>query len=71
MDITALVGNVVDFATDKIDRVLDYWDSLNEDKKKLLIGCVVAAVSVIVVASIAYSLGKACGKRVALEDDEF
>jgi hypothetical protein len=71
MDITALVGNVVDFATDKIDRVIKYWDGLEDDKKKLLIGCAVAAVSIIVVASIAYGLGKACGKKVALEDDEF
>ena len=71
MDITALVGNVVDFATDKIDKVLDYWDNLDDNKKKLLIGCTVAAVSIIVVASIAYGLGKACGKKIALEDDEF
>ena len=71
MDITALVGNVIDFAKDKIDRALEFWDELDENKKKLMIGCAVAAVSIIVVASVAYCLGKACGKKAALEDDEF
>ena len=71
MDITAVVGNVIDFTKDKIDRVMNYWDSIDEDKKKLVIGCSVAAVSIIVIVSIAYCLGKACGKKIALEDDEF
>ena len=71
MDFMGLIDNAIEFAKDKIDRVMDFWDNLEEDKKKLLIGCVVAAVSVIVIASIAYSIGKSQGKRIAIEEEDF
>ncbi|WP_022765924.1 hypothetical protein [Butyrivibrio sp. XPD2006] len=71
MDFMGLIDGAIEFAKDKIDRVLDFWDGLEEDKKKLLIGCVVASVSVIVIASIAYSIGKSQGKRIAIEEEDF
>ena len=36
MDFMGLVDGAIEFAKDKIDRVLDFWDGLEEDKKKLL-----------------------------------
>ena len=71
MDFMGLIDGAIEFAKDKIDRVLDFWDGLEDDKKKLLIGCVVASVSVIVIASIAYSIGKSQGKRIAIEEEDF
>ena len=71
MDFMGLIDNAIEFAKDKIDRVMDFWDNLEEDKKKLLIGCVVAAVSVIVIASIAYSIGKSQGRKIAIEEEDF
>lgn len=71
MNITECLDTAVEFAKDKIDRVLGFWNDLDENKKKLLIGCAIGAVSIIVVATIAYTLGKACGKRAAFEEEEF
>lgn len=71
MDFMGMIDSVVEFAKDKIDRVMDFWDSLEEDKKKLLIGCVVASVSVILIASIAYSIGKSQGRKIAIEEEDF
>ena len=71
MDFMGFIDSAIEFAKDKIDRVMDFWDGLEEDKKKLLIGCVVASVSFIVIASIAYSIGKSQGKRIALEEEDF
>ena len=71
MDIMNYVDSAIEFAKDKIDSVMNFWDSLEEDKKKLLIGCVVVSVSVIVIASIAYSIGKSQGKRLAIEEEDF
>ena len=71
MDFMALIDGAIEFAKDKIDTVMEFWDSLEEDKKKLLIGCVVASVSVIVLVSIAYSIGKSQGKRYAIEEEDF
>jgi hypothetical protein len=71
MDFMGMIDSAVEFAKDKIDRVMDFWDSLEEDKKKLLIGCVVASVSVILIASIAYSIGKSQGRKIAIEEEDF
>ena len=71
MDFMGFIDSAVEFAKDKIDRVMDFWDGLEDDKKKLLIGCVVASVSFIVIASIAYSIGKSQGKRIAIEEEDF
>ncbi len=71
MDIMSITDGVIDFAKDKIDTVLDFWDGLEDDRKKLLIGCVAAAVCVIAVAAIAYGIGKARGRKLALEEEDF
>ena len=71
MDFMGLIDGVVEFAKDKIDRVMDFWDGLEDDKKKLLIGCVVASVSVILIASIAYSIGKSQGRKLTIEEEDF
>ncbi len=63
------LDNAVSFAKDKIDYVMDKWEGLDEDKKKLLIGCAVVAVSVIVICAIAYSIGKSHGRRSVFEED--
>ncbi|MBQ7658171.1 MAG: hypothetical protein IJS16_04230 [Butyrivibrio sp.] len=71
MDFMGMIDSAVEFAKDKIDRVMDFWDGLEDDKKKLLIGCVVASVSVILIASIAYSIGKSQGRKIAIEEEDF
>lgn len=71
MDFVGVIDTAVNFAKDKIDKVLDIWEDMEEDKQKLIIGCAVCAVAVIVIASVFYALGTAHGKRVAFEDDEF
>ena len=71
MTMMDLLQTGIDFAKEKIDKVMDIWDGFDDDKKKLLIGCAIAAVSVIVVASIAYSIGKNQGRRIAFEEEDF
>ena len=68
---TDFVGTAIDFAKDKLDTVMDIWEGFDEDKKKLLIGCVIGAVCVIVVAAVAYSIGKRSGRRIAFEEEDF
>ncbi len=65
------IDGAIDFAKEKIDTVMDFWEGLDDDKRKLLIGCVAATVSVIVIASIAYSIGKSQGKKLAIEEEDF
>ena len=65
------VDTAIDFAKNKIDKVMDIWEGLDDNKKKLLVGCAVAAISVIVVASIAYSIGKSQGRRIAFDEEDF
>ncbi len=71
MDFVKVVDSAVGFCKDKIDKAMDIWEGFDEDQKKLLIGCAVAAVAVIVIASIAYGIGKAQGRKLAFEDDDF
>ncbi|MBQ6415217.1 MAG: hypothetical protein IJI01_06550 [Butyrivibrio sp.] len=71
MDFVKIVDTTVDFCKTQIDKAMDIWDSFDEDQKKLLIGCAVCVAAVIVVAGIAYGLGKAQGKRIALEEEDF
>ena len=63
------LDNTINFAKDKLDILMDKWDSLSEEKKKLFIGCAVVAVSAIVICAIAYSIGKSHGKRSVFEED--
>ncbi len=63
--------NCISFAKEKLDTVMNFWEELEDDKKKLLIGCAVAAVAIICVASVAYAIGKSNGKRLALEEEDF
>ena len=71
MGVKEIFDNAVDFGKDKIDEAMSYWDDLDEDKQKLFIGCAVVVVSVIVIASVFYALGKKSGRRAALYDDDF
>jgi hypothetical protein len=68
---TDFIGTAIDFAKEKIDSVMDIWEGFDDDKKKLFIGCAIAAVGVIVVAALAYTIGKNSGKRLAIEEDDF
>ncbi len=68
---TEFIDAAISFAKDKIDKGLEFWNGFEDDKKKLLIGCAVAAMSVIVIASIAYGIGKSHGKRLALDEEDF
>ncbi len=71
MDFMSLTDGVISFAKEKIDMVMDFWDSLEDDRKKLLIGCVACAACVICVAAIAYGIGKARGRKLAFEEEDF
>ena len=68
---TDFFGTAIDFAKEKIDTVMDIWEGFDEDKKKLFVGCAIAAVSVIVIAAVAYSIGKKAGRRIAFEEEDF
>ena len=68
---TEFIDGAVTFAKDKIDQAMDIWDSFDEDKKKMLIGCAVVGVCVIVLASVCYGIGKAKGKKLALMEEGF
>ena len=71
MDIMSFVDSAIEFSKDKIDKVLDFWNGLEDDRKKLLIGCIAATCVVIVVAGVAYGIGKAHGERLAFEEEDF
>ncbi len=71
MDIMNYIDSAVEYGKDKLDRLSDFWESIDDDRKKLLIGCAVGVVCVVVIASIAYSIGKAHGARIAYEEEDF
>ena len=71
MDIVKVITTLVDFCKAGFDKGMKIWDSLDEDKKKLYIGCAITAVVAVVIVGIAYSLGTSHGKRLALEEEEF
>ena len=66
-----VVDNTVDFFKSTLNKAVDFWDGLDEDRKKLYIGCAIAAVAVICVASVAFAIGKAHGRNLALEEEDF
>jgi hypothetical protein len=67
----SILDGTMEFAKSVLDVVTDFWNDLDEDKKKLFLGCVVAGVAIIAVASIAYGIGKAQGRRLAIEEEDF
>ena len=71
MDIMYYVDSAIEYGKDKLNRLSDFWESIDEDRKKLLVGCAVVTVCVVVIASIAYSLGKSAGMRIAFEEEDF
>ena len=71
MDVVKFVDSALGFCKEKINKALDIWESFDEDEKRLYIGCAAVVLTVIVVVSVAYSLGNAHGRRVAIEDEEF
>ncbi len=72
MDIlTNAIDTTISFTKETIDKALEIWDSFDEDEKKLYIGCAIAACCVIVVACLAYGIGKAQGRNLAFEEDDF
>ena len=71
MDIMSYIDSAVEYGKDKLDRLSDFWESIDDDRKKLLIGCAVGVVCVVVIAAIAYSIGKAHGARIAFEEEDF
>ena len=71
MDFVKVVDTAIDFCKDKINKAMDIWDSFDEDQKRLYIGCAAVVCVAIVVAAVAYGLGNAHGKRVALEEEDF
>jgi hypothetical protein len=52
------IKNAIDFGKKKLDKAIKFWNGLDDDKKRLYTVCAIVVVSFIVVASIAYSLGK-------------
>ena len=52
------VKDAIDFGKKKLDKVIKFWNGLDDDKKRLYTVCAIVVVSFVVVASIAYSLGK-------------
>ncbi len=71
MDFMSITDGVISFAKEKIDTVMDFWNGLEDDKKKLFIGCAVCAVCVVCVAAVAYGIGRAQGRRLAFEEEDF
>ncbi len=69
--ITDVIDTTINFTKDTFDKAMNIWDSFDEDKKKLYIGCAIAAVCVLAVACIAYGIGTAHGRKIALEEDDF
>ncbi|WP_026651735.1 hypothetical protein [Butyrivibrio proteoclasticus] len=71
MDIVGFVDTAVEFCKNKINTVMEIWEGMDEQKKRLLVGCVAAAVCTIVLVSIAYSIGKASGRKAAYLEEDF
>ena len=41
MDIMNIFDDAISFAKDKIDTAVEFWDGLDSNKRRLLIGCVI------------------------------
>ena len=71
MDIMGILDDCIAFGKEKLDALAEFWDSIDEGRKKLLIGCAVATVAVVTIASIAYAIGKSNGRRLAYDEEDF
>ena len=71
MDIMNIFDDAISFAKDKIDTAVEFWDGLDSNKRRLLIGCVIGSVVVITLISIAFNIGKAKGMKLALDEEDF
>ncbi|MBQ7613918.1 MAG: hypothetical protein IJU77_02640 [Butyrivibrio sp.] len=71
MDIMNIFDGCIDLAKEKIDFVVDFWDGLDDGKKKLFLGVVVGTIAVVAIAAIAYNLGKASGLKLAYDEEDF
>ena len=72
MDVVVnVIDTAVDFTKNTINKAIEVWDGFDEDKKKLCTCCAVAAVCLIVIVGIAYGIGKAHGRSIALEEEDF
>lgn len=72
MDIVVnVIDTAVDFIKNTINKAMEIWDSFDDDQKKLYAGCAVALVCVVVLVGIAYGIGKAQGRSIALDEDDF
>lgn len=66
-----IFGDCIDFAKEKIDIVVDFWDGLSDCKKKVFLGVLVGTVAVVAIAAIAYNIGKSSGLKCAYDEEDF
>ncbi|MCR5157167.1 MAG: hypothetical protein K6C96_10860 [Butyrivibrio sp.] len=72
MDIVMnIIDGAISFSKEAVDTAMNAWDKLDDNKKKLFIGCLAASAAIIAVAVIAYKIGKAHGQDDFLEDEDF
>ena len=71
MEFMNIFDDAISFAKDKIDTAVSFWDGLDSNKRRLLIGCVIGSVAVIALISIAFNLGKAKGMKLAFDEEDF
>ena len=71
MEFMDIFDDAITFAKDKIDTCVEFWDGLDSNKRRLLIGCVIGSVVVITLISIAFNLGKAKGRKLAFDEEDF
>ena len=71
MDIMSIIDGAMNFVKETVDTAMEAWNNLDDNKKKLLIGCVAVTVAIIAVAGIAYNIGKAHGQNEFFDEEDF
>ena len=66
-----VIDGAISFCKDTVDTSMNAWEELDDNKRKLFIGCLAASAALIAVAVIAYKIGKAHGQDEFLEDEDF
>ncbi|MCR5101749.1 MAG: hypothetical protein K6B41_10385 [Butyrivibrio sp.] len=69
MDYKEVFTDTVSTAKDKVSELYEYYNSLEEQKKKRLWIIALITVGVIAVACIFYNMGKKAGVNSILDDD--